>query len=278
MNVNRYTLCIIGSGRAGQSFATAFQEVGHEVFGPFKRDFISDPLFFSAIQKSNAIIFAVSDSNIGFVADEVYELLKNPESDLISFNPDSGNSNTVISKAKHFTPVAIHLSGSKGLDIFSNFENRASIHPLVPLPDSKVGSARLLSKISFTVAGDKIAYDLVESLGGKVLTVDDEKRAFYHATCSVASNFLVGLMGQVEKMANECGLDLNDFIKLCEFSLEDVKNIGVKKALTGPVVRKDYLTVKNQRQAIEQINPEDLSYFDSTINILKEIAESIQRS
>ncbi len=257
--MNRYTLSIIGNGRAGKSFAVALKEVGHEVFGPFQRGFADNPDFQSALNLSQAVIIAVNDSNISGVANQLQHLM------LCSFS-----SGQQIQNPK---PVVIHLSGSKGLDILGELENKASIHPVAPLPNAETGSKRLLSNISFAVSGDERAKEIVESLGGNCLNIADEDRALYHATCSVASNFVVGLAGQVEKMAYSCGLELADFIKLAEFSLADVKNYGVNAALTGPVVRKDFDTVEMQRNAIKNLDKSELEYFDAGIKNLKELSQ-----
>ena len=120
--------------------------------------------------------------------------------------------------AAHVAPVpgtvVLHLSGALGLDVLSPHPRRASLHPLVPLPSPEVGRVRLRSGITFAVAGDAVAGELARLLGGSTVVVGDDQRAAYHAAACIAANHLVGLMGQVERVAASAGLGLDSFVGL----------------------------------------------------------------
>ena len=76
--------------------------------------------------------------------------------------------------------------------------------------------------------------ELVLALGGRLLEVPTGARAAYHAAACIASNHLVALLGQVQRVAASVGLPLEAFLPLAEGALEDVRELGPAAALTGP--------------------------------------------
>ena len=84
---------------------------------------------------------------------------------------------------------------------------------------------------------------MVASLGGTAVEVGDVDRSTYHAAAVVASNHLVALMGQVERLAGSIGVPLEAFVQLASGSLANVAATGPAAALTGPVARGDWATV-----------------------------------
>ncbi|MBV8236978.1 MAG: DUF2520 domain-containing protein, partial [Acidimicrobiia bacterium] len=97
--------------------------------------------------------------------------------------------------------VVAHLAGSLGLDVLGGHPRRASVHPLVALPDPDVGAERLRGAW-FAVAGDGFVRTVVDDLGGRWFSVADEDRAAYHAAACIASNHLVALLGQAERVGS----------------------------------------------------------------------------
>jgi predicted short-subunit dehydrogenase-like oxidoreductase (DUF2520 family) len=141
------------------------------------------------------------------------------------------------------TTVVCHLSGRCGLDVLSPHLRRASVHPLVSLPDVETGAARLAAGGHFAVDGDPFAGRLVAALGGAPLAVAPERRALYHAAACVASNHLVVLAAQVERLAALAGVPAAAFWELMSSTLENVVDRGPAAALTGPAARGDEETV-----------------------------------
>ena len=176
-------LRLVGPGRAGRSLAAALADVGYEVVGLLGR---GDDVT-GAARGVDALVIATPDSVVPEVAAAV--------------EPDPG-------------AAVLHLSGALDLHALAPHPRRASLHPLIPLPDPEAGALRLRSGITFAVAGDPIAAELARMLGGRSVTVPDERRAVYHATACVAANHLVALLGQVERLAALSGMDLDDFLPL----------------------------------------------------------------
>ncbi|MBS1837690.1 MAG: DUF2520 domain-containing protein [Actinobacteria bacterium] len=158
--------------------------------------------------------------------------------------PDAAVAEVAASIEPSERTVVAHCAGALTLEALSMHPRRASIHPLVALPAPPVGSRRLLRGGFFAVAGDPLASLVVEALGGRLVEPREDRRLEYHAAAVVASNHLVALLGQVERVAAGAGLPLAPFLDLAAGALEDVRELGPSDALTGPVSRGDWATVR----------------------------------
>jgi predicted short-subunit dehydrogenase-like oxidoreductase (DUF2520 family) len=147
--------------------------------------------------------------------------------------------------------VVVHLSGSLGLDVLAPHTRRGSLHPLVPLPTPEIGLARLLGGVTMAVAGDPLAAALGASMGATLVEVRDEDRATYHAAACVASNHVVALLGQVERIAGSIGLPVSAFVELTRAAVDDVAALGPAAALTGPAARGDWDTIARHLDALD---------------------------
>ena len=136
-----------------------------------------------------------------------------------------------------------------GLDVLAGHPRPAALHPLVALPDAETGAARLADGAWFAVAGDPLVEAVVADLGGQAFMVADEDRTRYHAAAVIASNHLVALLGQVERVAPE-GVPLEAFLALVRGTVDNVAALGPAAALTGPVARGDWATVEAHLAAL----------------------------
>jgi pantoate--beta-alanine ligase len=213
-------LRLIGPGRAGSSLALALSAVGWRVEPPRRRgDALHD-----AATGVDLLVIATPDEAVAEVAAAVDPVP---------------------------TTVVAHLSGSLGLDVLAPHARRAALHPLVPLPDPETGAVRLTAGAWFAVAGEALAGRVVADLGGRAVTVADPQRAAYHAAAAIASNHLVALLGQVERVAAPTGVGLDAFLDLARAALADVAEAALAAALTGPVARGDTATVRRHLAALE---------------------------
>ncbi|MGO8875609.1 MAG: DUF2520 domain-containing protein [Acidimicrobiales bacterium] len=212
---------IVGGGRAGSSFEGALSGAGVEIREVLHR---FDALG-AAAHGVDAVLLAVPDRTVADVA--------------ASIEPVAST-------------VMLHCSGSLGLDVLAPHSRVGSLHPLVTLPDAIIGALRLRGRPFFAVAGDRLATDLVLVLKGQPIVVPDDLRAAYHATACVAANHLVGLLGQVQRMAAAAGLPLEAFLPLARGALDDVALLGPTEALTGPASRGDTITIERHRAVIDR--------------------------
>jgi predicted short-subunit dehydrogenase-like oxidoreductase (DUF2520 family) len=212
---------VVGPGRAGRSLAGALAAVGWEVVGLLGRH--DDPS--DAAVGTDLVVVATPDAAI---ADVAARIVPRPRA------------------------VVAHLAGSLGLDVLGTHHERvAAVHPLVALPEADVGAARLAAGAWFAIAGDPLAQRLVDDLGGRWFEVADADRAAYHAAAAVASNHLVALFGQVERIAGGIGVPAEAYVDLARTSLDNVATLGAAAALTGPVERGDWATVARHLAALD---------------------------
>lgn len=148
------------------------------------------------------------------------------------------------------TTVVAHLAGSLTLDVLEPHPRRASVHPLAALPNAEVGAARLAGGAWFAVAGDPMADEVVSALGGRAISVADEHRVAYHAAACIASNHLVALLGQAQRVAATAGVPLDAYLDLVRATVENVAELGPADALTGPIARGDEATVARHLEAL----------------------------
>ncbi len=212
------TFTVIGPGRAGHAFATALTERGWQLHALLGR---GDDLR-NAAAEADIVLLAVPDGQIAAVAQAVVP-----------------------------GPAAVvHLSGATGLDALAPHRNRGSVHPLVSLPDPETGARRLAEDAVFAVDGHPAAEAVVTALGGTAVSVPDDRRALYHATAAVASNHLVVLCAQVERLAAEVGVPVEAYWRLMGATFDNVRSNGALSSLTGPAARGDRATVARHLAAL----------------------------
>jgi predicted short-subunit dehydrogenase-like oxidoreductase (DUF2520 family) len=149
--------------------------------------------------------------------------------------------------------VVAHLSGSLGLTPLADHHRRAVLHPLVALPDADRGAERLVGAwFGLAAAGDPLVEEVVDELHGRVVRVPEGAWERYHAAAVIASNHLVALLGQVERVASSVPVPLAAYLDLARGALDDVAALGPAEALTGPVRRGDTATVEGHLDALPE--------------------------
>lgn len=209
---------VVGRGRAGGSFAAALAATGWTV------DHVAG--------RSPAI----ESNDVGLVLVCV---------------PDEA----IVEVAERISPsgaTIAHVAGSLGVDVLAGHRRRAVLHPLASLPDPTVGGARLRDGITFAIAGDAMVAEVVASLGGTAVVVDETQRSAYHAAAVIASNHLVALVDQAERVARSVGLPAEMYRPLIRQTLDNIERMGPAAALTGPAARGDRTTLDRHRQLLAE--------------------------
>jgi predicted short-subunit dehydrogenase-like oxidoreductase (DUF2520 family) len=221
---------IIGPGRAGTSFATALSRAGWDVLPILGRD--------------DDLGGAAADTDLVLIA-----------------TPDHAIADTSSAIDGTDAAVIAHVSGSAGLHPLAKHPRRAVLHPLVALPDAERGAERLVGAwFGIADAGDPMVAEVVASLRGRVVHVAETEWARYHAAAVIASNHLVALLGQAERVASSVGAPIEAFLDLARGSLADVAALGPRAALTGPVRRGDTATVARHLDALP---PEERAAYEA---------------
>lgn len=124
-----------------------------------------------------------------------------------------------------------------------------SAHPLMSFP-LELMSADVYSKIHFVLTGTKNLQQVLPGFINSFSLIDENQKAFYHSLCVVAGNF-------PQLLWNE---------SLTEFKKLDIPSQAVEsyirqitqnflllkeKSLTGPLVRKDQITIERNLKSLE---------------------------
>ena len=244
MNSN-HSVRVVGPGRAGGALSSALTKVGWTVLAPVRHgDALAD-----AAKDVDLLLLATPDGAIGEVA--------------ASITPVE-------------TTVVAHLSGALGLDVLATHPLRAALHPLTSMPTADVGAERLARGAWFALdASSEEAMTIVESvvtaLGGRSFVVNDEHRVAYHAAAAIASNHVVALLGSAERVAASAGVPLEAYLELVRATIDNIEDLGVADALTGPVARGDWETVARHR---EDIDPSELALYDALVEAAQRVVDS----
>ena len=231
-------LRVIGPGRAGTAMSRSLAAAGWTIAPPIRHG--GDVS--NAATGVDLVIVATPDVNVAAVA--------------AAIDPVDAT-------------VVAHLAGSLGLDALAPHARRASIHPLVSISSGDTD----LRGAWFAVAGDELASHAVADLDGRLVAVDDADRATYHAAACIASNHLVALLGQVERVARTAGVPLDAFLALSRQTLDNVERVGPRAALTGPVARGDEETLARHRAALDA---SELPAYDALVDQARRLAASVE--
>jgi predicted short-subunit dehydrogenase-like oxidoreductase (DUF2520 family) len=237
------TLRVIGGGRAGRSLALALAQAGWRVGPVLGRE---DDLR-GAASGVDLLVIATPDASIAEVA-----ALVEPCTD---------------------GAVVAHLAGSLGLDVLAPHRRRGALHPLVALPTPEVGAERLASGAWFAVAGDDLVREVVRDLGGRPLEVGDADRAAYHAAAVIASNHVVALLGQAERVAASAGIPLDAYLDLVRATVDNVAELGPAGALTGPAARGDWPTIDRHLEALDAVDPRERESYEALVALARRLVE-----
>jgi predicted short-subunit dehydrogenase-like oxidoreductase (DUF2520 family) len=229
---------VIGGGRAGASLAAALEAVGWQVEVLGRAADVA-----SAASGVDLLVIATPDAAVAEVARQVDPVP---------------------------TTVVAHLAGSLGLAALDPHPRRAALHPLVAMPDAQLGARRLREGAWFAVAGDAMARRIVADLGGRWFEVDDADRVAYHAAAVIASNHLVALLGQAERVAAGAGVPLEVYLDLVRLTVDNVAARGPAAALTGPAARGDWETI---RAHLDAIDPEEREVYEAMVRAARRLVD-----
>ena len=231
------TVALIGPGRAGTTIVLALAGRGWEVTSVAGR--VPDaPSTVSTAACLDARAVLVSEAGEG-------------ASLVVIATPDAAieSAARAVASSLERGALVIHLSGSRGLEVFDGLVEKrpdvriGALHPLQSFPSASAGLDRLPGSWA-AVTGDAQVRDLATLIELRPFDLPDSERVRYHAAAVVASNHVVALMGQVQRMAAACGVPFEAFAPLARASLENAFRLGPSSALTGPVARGDLQTVE----------------------------------
>jgi predicted short-subunit dehydrogenase-like oxidoreductase (DUF2520 family) len=244
MDDDKRTLALVGPGRAGTTIAIALNAQGWRVTGVAGRapDAPSTLTTAACLDAPPTLL-----SGIGYGAHLV--VVATPDA---AIEPVA----TACVASLEEDALVIHLAGSRGLEVFDALRAArtdirvGALHPLQSFPSTSAGLERLAGSYA-AIAGDPEVEEIATDLELRTFRVDDAVRAQYHAAAVVASNHIVALLGQVERMAQAADVPFEAFAPLVLASVENAFRLRPERALTGPVARGDLATVRSHLETLD---------------------------
>jgi predicted short-subunit dehydrogenase-like oxidoreductase (DUF2520 family) len=151
--------------------------------------------------------------------------------------------------------AALHLSGALSTDVLAPLHAAGfivgSLHPLQTVADPWSGVERLQG-CAYAIAGEPgaltTARRIVATLDGRPLVIPPALRPLYHASAVFASNYVLAAAAAVARTLAEAGIEEQDAVAaalpLMRGTMDNVEQLGLGAALTGPVARGDVDTVR----------------------------------
>jgi predicted short-subunit dehydrogenase-like oxidoreductase (DUF2520 family) len=150
--------------------------------------------------------------------------------------------------------AAFHVSGALSTEPLGPLHVRkyavGSFHPLQAVTNFLSSSERIPGS-AVAIAGEpqavKTAHRIASALGCPPMQIAVKQRPLYHAAAVLASNNLAALIGIAAELLIEAGVPPDEAIPallpLARGTLANIDEVGLQKALTGPVARGDTETV-----------------------------------
>lgn len=247
-------IAIVGAGRVAASLGRVLRERGVPVRAIASRDieharaaadFIggAEPVAIAEIPRHAArVLIAVSDAAIPEVAEQ-------------------------LAKAQFAEGAALHTAGSRGPEALAALSARGVstgvLHPLQTFANPEQGAASLPGTY-FAFTGDAAAAawaaEIVHLMPGRVLTIQPERWALYHAAAVMASNYQMTLLDAALEILEAAGVargeGLAALAPIARATLENVLRLGPQDALTGPVSRGDAETVRRNLAGLNAVSRE----------------------
>jgi predicted short-subunit dehydrogenase-like oxidoreductase (DUF2520 family) len=243
---------IVGAGRVGTALGFALTRKGWELAAVADRDA-------AAARESRRIIGrGRATTDIGRAARGIQVLFICVPDDAIE---------AVAKKLARTSPgwsgrLVFHTSGLVTASALEPLRARgasvASLHPVQAFPGKKK-RGRLFSGIYWGIEGDgaavKAGRGIVKTLGGRSFFLLEKDKPLYHAACSLASTAFISLEGAAAALLEEAGIPRNlataILLPLVQGTLQNVRKLGLKNALTGPLVRGDVRTVRRHLEVLK---------------------------
>lgn len=169
-------------------------------------------------------------------------------------------------KGRWKNKIVLHSSGALTSDELSSLRKKgarvASLHPMMTFVPGDVPNLR---GVAWTVEGDskavRWAKQMVQAMGGTVVTIDRNKKPLYHAFGAFLSPLLVVHLNTAAAVAEAAGISPKGLAKFMEpiirRTLDNLfahlaEKDGVGKAFSGPLVRGDVSTIERHLRALRK--------------------------
>ena len=150
--------------------------------------------------------------------------------------------------------LALHTSGALGPTVLAPLRDTGVscgvLHPMQSVASAQEG-VRQLTGITYGLGGDPAALawskQMTQLLDSRWLQIEDDHWGSYHSGAVLASNGLIALVNISLRLFNAAGIESKEALEaitpLIRTTLQNITQLGVEAALTGPVARGDVDTI-----------------------------------
>lgn len=257
------SVAIVGCGKVGTALGKFLQAAGYPIVGFASRSRAS-------IDRMAAVVGSAALRKDPWRA-------ASPADIVFITTPDDAIAHTCRRILRHegFKRGArvFHCSGSLPSTILSGAKTAGavvgSLHPLQSFA-ALVHEQNPFADIPIAVEGDeaavKDAEKIIRDLGATMIRIETEGKTLYHAAAVAASNYLVTLYDFSLQLIGRAGISAEDapavLRPLIEGTLANVRRVGTRQALTGPIARGDSNTVAGHLEAIRLALPRFLDLYE----------------
>jgi len=249
---------IIGAGTVGSALAVRLADNGYPVVAVASRTLISAEKLANTIKGCQA---CDNNQQVADLADIVFIT-----------TPDAVIPNIVTSLQWHKGQSVIHCSGADSTEVLEPARqmgaNTGAFHPLQTFAGVQQAIANLPGSTIAIEAEEPLLSTLKEmaaALNCRWIELKASDKVVYHAAAVIASNYLVTLVKLADDLWETFGIPREQatqaLLPLLKGTLNNIENVGIPQALTGPIARGDLETVKKHLAALQKEAPDALSVY-----------------
>jgi predicted short-subunit dehydrogenase-like oxidoreductase (DUF2520 family) len=237
---------VMGAGVVGTALVARLSRAGLSVAGVPARNSEIPP----ALSAADAVIVAVRDDRIADVAERLVREQRLRREQVLLHTSGAHASGEVLAAARP------HVRGV------------GTWHPLVSFADPRAAT-EALNSVAFGIEGDEparaMASRLSRALGARPVFLDGASMPLYHAGAVMAANYVVALADAARALLVAAGVApdqaLPALIPLMSSVVQNLSQLGLPGALTGPVARGDVSSVEHHLRILAQRAPEMLDLY-----------------
>jgi predicted short-subunit dehydrogenase-like oxidoreductase (DUF2520 family) len=174
---------------------------------------------------------------------------------------------TIVNQVRwHRGQFVVHCSGADSLDVLEPARivgaKVGSFHPLQTFANIQKAIDNLPgSTFALEAAGDllKTLQEMAAALEGRWIKLGAGDKAAYHAAAVMTSNYLVTLVKMATDLWASFGIPpeqaIQSLLPLLKGTINNIENLSVPNALTGPIARGDIGTLQIHLKTLQETAP-----------------------
>ena len=197
------------------------------------------------LSESDAVIISVRDERVPEVAERLAKEGRLRREQILLHTSGANPARTILKAALPYVRAV------------------GTLHPLVSFADARV-AVEGLREVAFGIEGDEparaLAKRIVRALGARAVFLEAENLTLYHAGAVMASNYVVALADTAQSLLIKAGVPADQalpvLIPLLASVVQNLAQVGLPGALTGPVERGDVASVERHLETLAARAPE----------------------